>query len=142
DGKTYTIKLKKDLKWSDGKALTADDVVYGLKREVDPRTASPNAANYAGIAGARDFMSSFGTKAAPKTPTDADLLTLRNAVGVTAADPSAVVIALVQPNGSFLQQLAVWPSTPVRQDIIEAKGAAWTEAANLIGNGPFVLKDW
>lgn len=28
DGLTYTVKLKKDLKWSDGEALTADDVVF------------------------------------------------------------------------------------------------------------------
>jgi len=28
DGKTYTLKLKKDLKWSDGKPLTADDMAF------------------------------------------------------------------------------------------------------------------
>ena len=28
DGLTYTMKLKKDLKWSDGEPLTADDIVY------------------------------------------------------------------------------------------------------------------
>ena len=30
DGKTITIKLKPNLKWSDGEALTADDVVFTL----------------------------------------------------------------------------------------------------------------
>src|SRR5262245_16959619 len=30
DGKTITLKLKKDLKWSDGEALTADDIVFTL----------------------------------------------------------------------------------------------------------------
>src|SRR5690348_8581240 len=28
DGKTYTLKLKKDLKWSDGKPLTAEDMAF------------------------------------------------------------------------------------------------------------------
>lgn len=28
DGKTYTIKLRKGIKWSDGKPITADDVVF------------------------------------------------------------------------------------------------------------------
>jgi len=28
DGKTYTLKLKKDLKWSDGEALTAEDMAF------------------------------------------------------------------------------------------------------------------
>ena len=27
DGKTYTVRLRKGLKWSDGKGITADDVV-------------------------------------------------------------------------------------------------------------------
>lgn len=32
DGLTYTIKLKDGLKWSDGKALTAEDFAYSIKR--------------------------------------------------------------------------------------------------------------
>ena len=28
DGKTYTFKLRRGIKWSDGKPLTADDVVF------------------------------------------------------------------------------------------------------------------
>ena len=31
DGKTYTFTIK-DAKWSDGKAVKADDFVYGIKR--------------------------------------------------------------------------------------------------------------
>ena len=31
DGKTYTIKLRKGIKWSDGKPITADDVVFTWK---------------------------------------------------------------------------------------------------------------
>ena len=34
DGLTYTIKIKGDLKWSDGKALTAEDFAYSMKRAV------------------------------------------------------------------------------------------------------------
>src|SRR5688572_6975161 len=30
DGLTYTVRLKKDLKWSDGQPLTADDFAYSL----------------------------------------------------------------------------------------------------------------
>ena len=28
DGKTWTFKLRKNLRWSDGEPLTADDVVF------------------------------------------------------------------------------------------------------------------
>ena len=32
DGKTWTYKLRPDLKWSDGEPLTADDIVYTINR--------------------------------------------------------------------------------------------------------------
>ncbi len=142
DGKTYTIKLRNDLKWSDGQALTAGDIVYSVKRMLDPKLAAPYASNYNSIAGAKDFSSALGTKAAPKTPSDAELAALRDAVGVTAKDDRTVVFTLAAPAVSFLQQLAVPSAAPVRKDVIETYGDKWTEAANLVGNGPFVLKEW
>ncbi len=36
DGLTYTFKLRPNLKWSDGQALTADDVVFTYKLMYDP----------------------------------------------------------------------------------------------------------
>ena len=41
DGKTYTFKLRGDVSFCDGKKMTADDVVYSLKRWIDPETKSP-----------------------------------------------------------------------------------------------------
>lgn len=41
EGKTYRIFLKKNLKWSDGEPLTADDVSFTLERIQDPDTQSP-----------------------------------------------------------------------------------------------------
>ena len=32
DGKTYTYKLRPDLKWSDGEPLTAEDIAYTINR--------------------------------------------------------------------------------------------------------------
>src|SRR3972149_4315275 len=36
DGLTYTIELRDDMTWSDGKPVTAGDFVYALKRLFDP----------------------------------------------------------------------------------------------------------
>ncbi len=43
DGLTYTFNLRDDVTFCSGKPLTADDVVYSLKRLVAPETRSPAA---------------------------------------------------------------------------------------------------
>jgi transcriptional regulator with XRE-family HTH domain len=40
DGLTVTLHLRPDLRWSDGQPLTADDFVYWLEVELDPRTGA------------------------------------------------------------------------------------------------------
>jgi oligopeptide transport system substrate-binding protein len=142
DGKTFTIKLRDGLKWSDGAPLTSADVVYGFKRLLDPKTAAPYASNFSAIVGAKEYSTAFGTKSAPKSPTDAELAALRDGVGVSAPNATTVVFTLKSPSASFLNQLALWASAPVRKDLIEKYGDAWTEAGNLVGNGPFVLSEW
>jgi peptide/nickel transport system substrate-binding protein len=47
DGKTYTFDVRQDVKFCDGRPMSAEDVVYSLKRWVDPATRSP-VANRAG----------------------------------------------------------------------------------------------
>ena len=39
DGLTWTFHLR-DSKWSDGVPVTADDFVFGMRRTLDPKTAS------------------------------------------------------------------------------------------------------
>ena len=41
DGTTYTFKIRKDVKFCDGRPMTIDDVVYSLKRWTDPANKSP-----------------------------------------------------------------------------------------------------
>ena len=42
DGKSVTYKLKQDVKWSDGKPFTADDVIFTWQYVTDKETASTN----------------------------------------------------------------------------------------------------
>src|SRR6188508_1033531 len=41
DGKTYTFKLRDDVQFCSGKKFTSADVVYSIKRLLDPETKAP-----------------------------------------------------------------------------------------------------
>jgi oligopeptide transport system substrate-binding protein len=141
DGLTVSVKLK-DAKWSDGKPVTAGDFVYGMQRVLDPKTAAPFASTYYSLLGAREYNTALGTKEAPKTPNEAQLTELKNAVGVKAQDDKTVVYTLRTADPSFLNRLASPAAYGVRQDIVAKFGDKWTEAGNLVGNGPFMLGEW
>jgi peptide/nickel transport system substrate-binding protein len=46
DGKSVTWKLKRDVKWHDGKPFTADDVVFNWQYASDPATAAVTIGSY------------------------------------------------------------------------------------------------
>ncbi|MCM3748288.1 ABC transporter substrate-binding protein [Paenibacillus pasadenensis] len=46
DGKTYTLKLKADAKWSDGTPVTADDIMFLINTAKNPEAASPAIASF------------------------------------------------------------------------------------------------
>ena len=135
DGLTYTFKLRKEVTWSDGKPVKAADYVYSIKRMLGPDLAADYASFYYSIAGAEDYNSATAADTSTKA-------TLKDKVGVRAVDDNTLEIKLRAPEPTFIPKMALWPVYPVRQDIIEKYGDKWIEAGNLIGNGPFVLKEW
>jgi oligopeptide transport system substrate-binding protein len=142
DGLTYTIKLNSEAMWSDGQPVTAKDFVYSMQRALDPSLAGSYATFFYGLAGAADYNSALGTPEEPLTPSETELASLREGIGVSAKDDHTVIYQLTQPNPSFLNLLALWTAFPVRQDIVEQYGDTWTEAETLVGNGAFMLSEW
>jgi peptide/nickel transport system substrate-binding protein len=49
DGLVYTVNIRKDATFSDGKALTAEDVLYTVSRVQDATLKSPLRANWLGV---------------------------------------------------------------------------------------------
>ncbi|CRK57911.1 Peptide ABC transporter, periplasmic peptide-binding protein [Alloactinosynnema sp. L-07] len=45
DGTVWTVRLRKGVRWHDGKPLTADDVLWSVKRILDPANKLPAAAD-------------------------------------------------------------------------------------------------
>ena len=129
DGLTYTIKLRSDATWSDGKAVTANDFVYAFKRLFDPEAGAQGYyfSFYTAIDGADAFASGEGTA---------------DDVQVSALDANTLQITLAHEQPTLPTLLALWTAAPLRQDIIDQYGDAWTEPGNQIGNGPFVLTEY
>ena len=46
DPLTWVFKLRPNAKWSNGDPVTAQDFVFGIRRFVDPKTASTYAATF------------------------------------------------------------------------------------------------
>jgi peptide/nickel transport system substrate-binding protein/oligopeptide transport system substrate-binding protein len=124
DGLTYEFKLRPGVKFQNGRAMTADDVVYTLNRTVNPKTQSPGASFFSSIDGFEDF-----------TKGKADHLS-----GVSASDPSTVVIKLAQPNASFLYTMALNFAFVVPKEEVEKAGGDFGK--HPVGTGAFRLKDW
>jgi oligopeptide transport system substrate-binding protein len=135
DGKTYTIKLKSGLKFSDGSPLTAKDFEYSMKRALSPETAGDYAFLLENIAGGADYMSSKAT--------GAELEAVAAKVGVKAKDDTTLEITLANPEPTLLIKLSLWAGFPVKKASVDAdKEKAFTEGGKLIGNGPYMLKEW
>src|SRR5262249_22106831 len=133
NGKTYTFKLKDGLKWSDGKAIVAEDFVYSIKRMLNPKAGAPYASFFYNIKGAEAYNSALGTEASPKQLDDASLAKLADAVGVKATDASTLVLELETPRATMIQVMGLWPAYPLRKDVIDKAGDRWTEAGTMVG---------
>ena len=129
DGLDWTFKLRSDIKWSDGKEVTAFDYEYSWKRVCDPELASPNGADMAA------FFANGPEVFAGEIPPDE--------LGVKAVDDRTLVVRLAGPC-PFFDQVAVFRSLyPVRRDIVEEYGDSWwIKSRTLISNGPFKLKNF
>jgi oligopeptide transport system substrate-binding protein len=127
DGLTWTFKIR-DMKWSDGESVTAEQFVYGIKRTLDPETASQ-----------------YGFLLYPIK--NGEAYNAGNAkvedVGVKAIDEKTLEITLEKPCPYFLDLTRFKVMEPQRQDIVEKHGDKYgTEAGTMVFNGPFMIKEW
>lgn len=126
DGRKYIFHLRSDVHWSDGIPVTAHDFEYAYRRILDPQTASPLAGSIDGIRGARAFQT--GGAAASQV------------VGPKALDDFTFCVELEKPAAYFLRQVA--DLYPIPRHVVEKHGESWTEPANIVTNGPFLLEAW
>ncbi|MGK0297468.1 MAG: oligopeptide transport system substrate-binding protein [Gammaproteobacteria bacterium] len=131
---TYTFHLRDDARWSDGKTITADDVVYSWQRALIPTMASEYAHMLYVISNAEAY----------NTGEISDF----SQVGAKALNDQTLVVTLHTPTPYFLQLLDHHSTYIVPKQTIESfgtmeeRGTGWTRPENLVSNGPFKLKEW
>ena len=127
DGKEYAFHLRPEARWSNGDRVVAADYVAGLRRLVDPATASSYAQVVAVITNARDIV------AGRKQPA---------ALGVAAPDEATLTVSLTAP-APYLPSLLSHPSTcPVHRPSLAQRADAFARPGVMVSNGPFVLTQW
>jgi oligopeptide transport system substrate-binding protein len=128
EGSVWTFAIRRDSKWSDGGPCTARDFEYSWKRQLDPATAAPYSSFLYDIKNAEAFNK--------KQVTDP------GQVGIRAKDDWTLEVTLEGPRGYFPVLAAYLAALPGHKASIEKFGDKWTEAANIVCNGPFVLESW
>lgn len=128
DGLTYTFKLR-DAKWSDGKAVTAQQYVDSFRRLLKKENAFSQATNAYFIKGAEAYNTGKGSA---------------EDVGVKAINKNTLQIQLAYAYPSLLSDLSSVVYYPVRLDKINQVGnKKWkTDVKDQVFNGPFKLIAW
>nr|WP_202049085.1 MULTISPECIES: ABC transporter substrate-binding protein [Agrobacterium] len=116
DGLTYTFKLRKDVKFHNGKPLTAEDVVWNWTRYLKPETK---------WACLNDFVEGGAA----------------HVTGVKATDASTVEITLEKPSGVFLGLMSR-PECGYTGMISPESVASDGSFVKPIGTGPFQWDEW
>jgi len=125
DGYKYIFHLRKDVFWSDGVPVTAEDFAYAWRRVLDPVQDSPNANMLYDVKNAKAFNT--GEISDP------------NLVGVHAEDEHTLIVELESPTSYLPHLLTYTPTFPVPRHAIEKFGEDWVSIENLVINGPFKI---
>ncbi|GAB3358987.1 peptide ABC transporter substrate-binding protein [Lysobacter tyrosinilyticus] len=126
DGRTWTFVLREGLRWSNGEALDAPQIVASFQRAFAPATAAPFGELFDALHNAR------AVQAGEMPPT---------ALGVTAPDARTVVFTM--DRSAPLPALLTLPiAFPVYLPAVARFGAQHTRPGQLVSNGAYRLVAW
>ncbi|MEI6043636.1 MAG: peptide ABC transporter substrate-binding protein [Chloroflexota bacterium] len=152
DGLTYTFILRKDVKFSNGDPVSSKDFVYSWRRvlsnpEAEYSFVFDNVKGVSSKDGLNDLRNIALNEKEPNKKKEAQAA-VDKAVdniltsSIKAVDDYTISITLEEPAAYFLTAIALWPWDVVNKNVIDKYGDKWTEAGNLTGTGPFILKEW
>ncbi len=128
DGLTWTFTLRDNLKWNDGKPIVAEDFVYGIKRSLDPKTASSSVLLLSPIKNAVEYNTGEATA---------------DSVGVRAVDSKTIEFSLKQPCPYFLDLAHYKLMQPQQEQVVKEHGDKYgSEVETLKFSGPYMVSEW
>lgn len=124
DQLTYTFRLRHDVRFSNGRKITAHDVRYSFERVLTLGTKAPWTWVLDKIEGAGDFMKG-------KT---------KNISGIRVKNDITLVLKLEKPFGPFLSLLAMPTAYIVPREEIQRLGQDF--GTHPVGSGPYTVSEW
>nr|BFF32032.1 peptide ABC transporter substrate-binding protein [Staphylococcus epidermidis] len=127
-GKTLTINLRKNAKWSNGDSVTAYDFVYAWRKVVNPKTAS----EFAYIMS--DIKNADEVNAGKKSVKD---------LGIKAIGKYKLQVDLERPVPYINELLALNTFNPQNEKVAKKFGEQYgTTTEKAVYNGPFEVTNW
>lgn len=141
DGRTYTFTIREDIFFQDdlcfpdgkGRALTAEDFVYSIKRVADLKNAS---SGYWAFNGRIEGLDAFRSTSEGSASTDYDV----RVEGLQALDDRTLQIQLTGTYPQLLWVLAMHYSFAVPREAVEFYGDDFVN--HPVGTGPHILHSW
>ncbi len=124
-GLRWEFTLRPDCRWSDGRALTATDFVYSIRRFLAPDTAATLGYRLDAIRGAKAAREGKASLAG---------------IGVAAPDARTLILTLDHPDTDLPNLLAV--VYPVPEHVIAQRGRDWAKPEFIATNGAFRVRSW
>jgi ABC-type transport system substrate-binding protein len=124
DHRTYTIALRRDVRFHNGRPVTADDYVYAWTRLMDPDLESWAASYLFGIEGAEDVNKKKAKR-------------IR---GLRALDPHTLRVRLSEPDILFPALLCQPYTAALPSEEVRRLGTGFGRTP--VGNGPFRIRHY
>ncbi len=123
-GKTYVFYLRRDVRFHNGRYVTASDVQFSFERTLNPKTKSPRTWVLTPIQGSGDYI---------QGKTD-------HLRGIEIIDDWTLKLSLDHPFAPFLAQLCMEAASIVPREECEKWGADFK--SHPVGCGPFEFVKW
>ena len=141
DRLTYTFRLRQGVRFHDnpcfeggkGREMTADDVLYSLKRYADAKLNRQSWFAMEGAVAGLDAYHAATLKAGPSAD-----LTGTDVAGLRRIDAHTIAITLTRPNPLFLFALALTSTAIVPPEAVRFYKDRF--GINPVGTGPFMIK--